>query len=69
MCIVANSGSLTREPTAALSAGQPKSLQHLLSGMALMGFCLRFAEGQGQVGVVRGTVEEQARRTRAAFAC
>lgn len=59
MCNLTKSGSLTREPMAPLSAGQPKSMQHLLTGMALMGFALRFAEGQGRAGVVCGTVEEQ----------
>ena len=65
MCIVANSGSLTREPTALLSARQPKPLQHLFVGIPLKRFALRFAEGQGQVGVVRGTVEEQVKEMEA----
>jgi hypothetical protein len=59
MCIVANSGSLTRELISLLSTGQRKPLQHLLSRMPLMRFFLRFAERQGQVGVACGTVEEQ----------
>ena len=69
MCIVANSGSLTREPTALLSARQPKPLQHLFVGIPLKRFALRFAEGQGQAGVVCGTVEEQVKRTRKAKLC
>lgn len=64
---MANSGSLTREPTAALSAGQPKSLQHLFVGIPLKRFALRFAEGQGQAGVVCGTVEEQVGRAPVSF--
>ena len=69
MCIVANSGSLTREPTALLSARQPKPLQHLFVGIPLKRFALRFAEGQGQAGVVCGTVEEQVSQSRGTRGC